>query len=237
MENTQEKTHSAPLRAGLLPVTELLKKSFDIYQKKAWTYAGLILLGFAGILLFMPFVLAGFLISYGPFSHQDFDLTIILIDVLLGLIGLFFCILVGLWFRVALLCIVKDQSLGIKESLKVAWPKIGSFFWISILVALAVFGGFILLFIPGIIFGIWFMFAMFIYIAEDVKGTLALKKSKQLVAGYWWPIFGRFAVMFIIATLLSWIKFFGAIINIFFVAPFTVVFLYALYEDLKRVKS
>jgi len=221
----------------LLPVVELFKKSFDAYYKKVWTYAGLILFGFIGVLVFLPLVLAGFLISYGPFSNYDFNITIILIDVLLGLIGLFFCILIGLWFRVALFCIVKDQSLGIKESLKVAWRKIASFFWIFILEGLAVLGGLILVIIPGIIFSIWFVFCAFVYIDEGTKGTGALKRSKQLVKGYWWPIFGRVLVIFIVAILLSWIKFFGTIINIFFVAPFTIVFLYTLYQDLKRVKG
>ncbi|MCX6718137.1 MAG: hypothetical protein NTY81_00835 [Candidatus Staskawiczbacteria bacterium] len=229
MEETQTKM--------LLPVVELFKKSFDAYYKKIWTYAGIILFGFIGALVLLPAGLIGFLISYWPFQRRDFNITIILVDVLLGLVGILICIIFSLWSKTALYCAVKDTALKFKASLEVGWQKIASFFWISLLVGLATLGGLILLIIPGIIFAIWFCFSMFVYIDEGAKGTSALKRSKQLVQGYWWPIFGRLVVIFVVAILLSWIKFFGTIINIFFVAPFTIVFLYALYQDLKRVKS
>jgi hypothetical protein len=221
----------------LLPVVELFKKSFDAYYKKVLAYVLIILFGFIGFLIFLPFGLIGFLISYGPFKNNDFNITIILVDIFLVLLGILICVIFGLWSRVALFCAVKDESLKFKESLKVAWPKIASFFWISLLVGLATLGGLILFIIPGIIFAVWFIFSIYVYIEEGIKGTEAMKRSKQLVAGYFWPIFGRILVICIVAMLLSSIKVFGNIINIFFVAPYTVVFVYNLYQDLKRVKG
>ena len=236
MEETNAQQPAEAQRMGLLPVMELFEKSFGIYKQKVWQMAGLVLFGFVGALLFLPLALIGLFINYEPISHSDFNITIILIGVFLVLIDVLAFVIFALWARVALFCMVKDINLTIKESLNLSWSKIGSFFWISFLVGLATAGGLILLIIPGIIFSIWFVFSLFIYLKEGTKGTGALKRSKQLVAGYWWPIFGRLLVIGIVATLLSWIKFFGPIINIFFVMPYTIVFMYALYEDLKRVK-
>ena len=234
MENNQISNSSQP---ALLPIVELFKKSFEAYWKKIWTLAGIMLFNFLSILVLSPFAVIAFLISYGPFKNHNYSLNLILIDVLLLLIGLFFCILLGLWARAALFFAVKEQEMKFKEALSVSWNKIASFFWISLLVGLATLGGFILLIIPGIIFSVWFIFSLFIFISEGLKGTAALKRSKQLVKGIWWPILGRVIVLGILVLLISWIRFFGPIINIFFVSPFVIVFYYMLYEDVKRVKG
>lgn len=234
MDNMQQSY--APAKT-LMPVIELFKKSFDAYWKKIWTLAGIILFEFLGGVILLPFIGIVFLISYGPFSRLDFNISLILIDILLVLIGTFFAIIFCLWARVALFYAVKEQGMNFKASLATAWPKLGSFFWISLLVGLAVLGGLILVIIPGIIFAVWFCFSMFVFVSEGIKGTSALKRSKQLVQGYWWPIFGRIVVLWIVAVLISWIKFFGPIIEIFIIAPFSIVFLYELYQDVKRVKS
>jgi len=221
----------------LLPVVDLIKKSFDLYYKKFWTLAGLILFTFLGLLAFLPLGLIGLAISWGPFSRADYNATIILVDILLGLLGLFFAILFGLWSRVASFFSIKEQELDFKSSLAVSWPKMWQFFWVSLLVGLAVLGGFILFVIPGVIFSVWFCLAMFVFVAEGLEGTSALKRSKQLVQGYWWPVFGRLALLGILIMLISSIKFFGPIINVFFMAPFGIAFEYYLYEDLRRVKG
>ena len=221
----------------LLPIIDLFKKSFDLYIKKVWTLARIVLFGFLGLLILLPFGLVAFIISYAPFSAGNFSINLILIDILLALIGVFFTIFFGLWTQVATFCAVKENEINFKKALALAWPKMGSFFWISLLTALAIFAGFILLVIPGIIFAVWFCFSIFVFVAEDLRGTAALKKSKQLVRGYFWPVFGRMIVLGIVVSLISWIKFFGPIINIFFTAPFAIVFEYMLFEDLKRVKN
>jgi len=225
------------LEKTLIPIIELFKKSFDEYIKQVWKLAGIMLFGCLGAAVFLPFGLIIFLISFNAFSERHFSVTLILVDVLLILIGALFAIIIGLWSRVALFCAVKDNTAGIKKSLSDAWPKIASFFWISLLAGLAVLGGFILFVIPGIIFAVWFGFSLYVYIFEGTKGSSALKKSKELVKGRWWPVFARFLVFGIIAMLISWIKGLGPIINAFFVVPFGAVYLKVLYEDLKSIKA
>jgi hypothetical protein len=221
----------------LIPIIELFKKSFDEYIKQVWNLAGIMLFGCLGMVALLPFMLVVFLISFSAFSIRHFSITLILVDVLFILIGTFFAIIIGLWSRVALFCAVKNNALNIKQILISAWPKIASFFWISLLAGLAVMGGFILFVIPGIIFAVWFGFSIYVFIFDGIKGSSALKKSKELVKGYWWPVFARFLVIWIVAMLISWIKGLGPIINVFFVIPFCAVYLKVLYEDLKIVKN
>ena len=105
--------------------------------------------------------------------------------------------LVSLWLGVRLLYAVKDRDtkISIKEALSRGWKRILSYWWISILSGLIVMGGFLLLIVPGIILTIWFALAVYILVSEDRRGMNALFRSKQLVSGYWWGVFGRFHVL------------------------------------------
>jgi len=221
----------------LMPIVELFKKSFDVYQKKVWTLAGLALFSLVGFVVLLPFAAAAFFVNYKMFTKGQFDLVSILIGVLLMLIGILLCIVLSLWAKVALFYAVKEHDINFKKALSIAWPQMGSFFWVGFLHVLAVLGGFILFVIPGIIFSVWFIFSDYIFVWDGIKGTGALKRSKQLVKGIWWPVFLRFLTIAIILFLISSIKFFGPFINLFFIAPFAIVYMMSLYEDVKSVKG
>lgn len=233
----QEQTETAGGAKTLMPVIDLFKKSFDVYLEKVWLLAGTVVFSFLSFLVLFPFAAVIFLISYGPFSTRNFDVNIILIDILLGLIGILLATIFGLWSQSAMYLAVKEDHLEFEKIIGMAWKKIGSLFWIGLLMGLAALGGFILFIIPGIIFSVWFCFSVFVFVSEDLRGTLALKRSKQLVQGYWWPVFWRLLAMGIVGGLIASIEGFGPIINLFIVIPFTLVFEYLLYKDLKRIKD
>jgi hypothetical protein len=65
-----------------------------------------------------------------------------------------------------------------------AWP----FFWIGALSSLVVFGGYLALFVPGVIWSLSFIFAPFLLVKEGLRGRDALVRSRQLVQGNWWWI-------------------------------------------------
>ena len=67
---------------------------------------------------------------------------------------------------------------------RLLWP----FIYTSILVGLLIFGGTLLFIIPGIIFTVWFAFAVYAVILDDTRGVTALKLSKRLVVGRWWTM-------------------------------------------------
>lgn len=131
-----------------------------------------------------------------------------------------------------------------------AWPKIGPYFWTEFLAGLAVLGGMILLIIPGLMFGVWFMFAGLLVITENFKGKVALSRSKQLVKGNFWGIASSLvilgfivgAISLIFGFLLSFIfgKEFsnvGTSIASIFAVPFTTIFIFLIYEELKKIKG
>lgn len=118
---------------------------------------------------------------------------------------------------------------------------IPSYALIALLVGITVWIGSLAFIIPGIIFGVWYCFSMIVFIDEGLKGTAALSRSKELVSGYWWGVFGRMALMFIAIfiplIILNLVTFGIAGILSFVVFPFIVAFQFLLYEDLKRIKS
>jgi hypothetical protein len=66
---------------------------------------------------------------------------------------------------------------SLKHGLSRLLPLIGT----SILMGLAIMGGFILLIIPGILFALWFALSTHVVVIERLSGAKALGRSKELV--------------------------------------------------------
>jgi hypothetical protein len=64
----------------------------------------------------------------------------------------------------------------------------------------------------------------------------ALLKSKEYVKGYWFDVFLRMFIIWIISAVIGSIPFIGWILSLFF-APFAMIFSFLVYEDLKAVKG
>lgn len=234
----------------MLPnATILLKQSWEIYKKRFW-----ILLGVVIVPLFIPSLLASVLfplkIKVGQFRAESFNslsfgaLTIIFLFVLISAI-------LHLWSQSTLLCVVKDreENIGVKESFRQGWNKIISLFWVYLLSEFVIVAGLLLFFVPGLIFLIWFIFAPVILIVENKKGFSALLASKEYVKGNWLGVFWRFSIFLVIMWMISLAisSIFGFIgvgnidkINLYacyvLFAPFSLIYLVLIYENLKKIK-
>lgn len=141
-----------------------------------------------------------------------------------------------------------------KESFKEARPLIGSYFWLSILTAILVLLWTLLLVIPGIIFSIYYSFAVYAFFFEGRKGMDAIKRSKALVKGHWWPVAGRILGLSLIlwvfmmlisipgmmATENSWFwNIWNIIVQIisYLIGPMAMLFSYKIYQDLVNIKK
>lgn len=96
----------------------------------------------------------------------------------------------SLWISIAFLRVIANKYEGQegklpKETLHDATRLIIPVIVGSILSGLAVFGGLILLIIPGIVFSIWFAFTTTTIVLDGKRGVGALSYSKQLVKGRW----------------------------------------------------
>jgi hypothetical protein len=77
-----------------------------------------------------------------------------------------------------------------KSSLGFAARRIHSLVWLSVLAALFIGLGAILLVIPGIYLAIAFTVAVPALLSEELRGRKALARSRRLVKGRWWGALG-----------------------------------------------
>lgn len=160
--------------------------------------------------------------------------------------------IISLWGQTALLYAIKDnqERIGVIESYRRGWHKILSYLWVSLLVLFIIMGGLLLLIVPGIIFAVWFGLAIYILIAEDLKGMNALLKSREYVKGKWGSVFWRFFFIFAISGIISlvlnlifnFLKIpFGKEISNFiiglFLTPLTMTYGFLVYSNLKALKG
>lgn len=91
-----------------------------------------------------------------------------------------------------------EEEAGWQDSLRFARSKLGSLVWLSFLIAVCVIPGLLLCLIPGIYLWIAWTVAAPVLLLEDVRGWEAMKRSRQLVKGRFWP---TFAVVLLVAIL------------------------------------
>lgn len=145
----------------------------------------------------------------------------------------------GVWLQIvkyeAVLRVVDGGTLSVKITLKEAWKKLWRFFLVSLAFGLILTGGFVLLVVPGIIFAVWFSFSLFVVVLHNTGIRESLVRSKQLVRGKFWPVFGR-DIIFLLVFVLSQVVFnnipFIGPLFIVFMEPFFLLPLYLLYKEL-----
>ena len=76
---------------------------------------------------------------------------------------------------------------GWRESLRFAASKLGSLVWLAVLLGFFLVLGLMACFVPGIYLYVAWAVATPVLLVEDVRGRRALKRSRALVKGRWWP--------------------------------------------------
>lgn len=82
----------------------------------------------------------------------------------------------------------KEREVSLNESFGWAKQNIMGLIWVFILTFLVVWGGFMLLIIPGIIVSGYVYFSQYVYAVEGKRGLDALMRSRELVYGHWWDV-------------------------------------------------
>lgn len=145
---------------------------------------------------------------------------------------------------------------GVIQILRRIGGKVGiQIFGTGLLLTLIIYGGLLLLIIPGIIWMIRYQFALPIVVLERTAYKSALRRSKQLVDGSWWRLFGAMWIgilcFYVIAFLFGVIlyiplRFLGvqqelafniALLGIYFAMPITFIYPVHLYYDLRVRKE
>ena len=106
---------------------------------------------------------------------------------------------------------VAGQDLGLEQSYRFGFARLGSILVVSILVGLATLLGLILFIIPGIYIAVRLAVSTQALIVEGKRGTEAMRRSWDLVGGHWWHA----AFTILIAGLIT------AVVNAVITAPFS----------------
>lgn len=216
-------------------VGKLLTDTWKIYKENFKQFFGIVII--PSVLVFV----------FGFFLVEDNTILMIVSSIL--------TVMLSYWLMASLIFAFKNRGkIDIKTSLEFGIQKLFPLFFVSILYGIIVMAGIVLLVVPGIIFLIWFFFSNYVLIYQNKGGMSALLKSRKLVIGNWWGVFGRLLAMIIIVSIifaiislpLSFLTFNGNI-NLFtsiiellinlFVLPFFTCYSGLLYENLSEVKE
>jgi hypothetical protein len=88
-----------------------------------------------------------------------------------------------------------DQPVTLRQAINTSLNRFGPLLGSILLSGLLCFLGFLACGIPGIYLSIVYAFVAQVVVLEGLGGMDALNRSKQLVNGFWWRVFG---VMFLI---------------------------------------
>jgi hypothetical protein len=180
-----------------LAVGEILDVAIKAYSKNARTLITI------GAIVGIPFELLSGLIQLSTVSSADQLSGVFPINsgtsgvtvsparvagtVVTGLIGA----VVTLVLTAAMLKAVSDAYLGnppsVGDSLRFAARRIGSLFWMYVLLFLGLVFAFVALIVPGIWLYVAWSVATPVVLLEGLGGSAALRRSFRLVRGRWWP--------------------------------------------------
>jgi len=126
-----------------------------------------------------------------------------LLGVVGGLLGAVVSIVAGFLLQAALVKAVEDvrdgrADLSFGETLQSALPALGRVALASILAGLAIGIGLVLLIAPGLfLLTIWCLIVPVI-VLEGAGTTAAFGRSRQLVRGFGWQVFGTLVLVFVV---------------------------------------
>ncbi len=90
-----------------------------------------------------------------------------------------------------------------KPSVEIGRTHFFPFLWVMILQSLAVFGGLVVFFLPGIWLSVLLGYSLPVLVEDGARGLEALRASANLVRGRWWATFGRTLATGLIVALLA----------------------------------
>jgi hypothetical protein len=131
-------------------------------------------------------------------------------SVLLTLLGLIVYIAAGVLYTGYVVKLVQDVRDGrrdhsVEELFEAAAPYIGTLFLNGILAAIGIGIGLVLLIVPGLILiTVWAVVAPAI-VVEDAGVLGAFGRSRELVRGNGWPVFGAIVLAYLIVLVVSFV--------------------------------
>lgn len=188
----------ADIRTQKYDIGQILEHSWHIFRQRFKDFALLTLVIYLPLNLIEFSFLAYFRDNFRDFLHETMpemnaimlptNEIILLILLFLSSIGL------SVLFTPSVAIIIEDHFYGDEtnyiDALKKAFSRYWSL-WKTFLIATAILSLlYLCFFIPGIVWGIYYIFIFTIVGLRNVDGKVALDYSKSLVKGQWWRVLG-----------------------------------------------
>lgn len=154
------------------------------------------------------------------------------------------------WIGLALVhaIVFSEERISFVESFVRGGKRLFSYWWLTILSGFAVFGGLILLVVPGIIMSFWLVFAQMVWAKEGIKGSKAIMKSGWYIKGYIGSVISKSIGLLILTFIITLavgilLAVFGLneniinSINYAITSPLTLAFVYVMYRHLRSIKG
>jgi len=136
----------------------------------------------------------------GNLISNPLTVILILIEFLIFIILVLVPFIIGFYSTIFVL---REPEIKVWEAFKKGLKFFWRYLWMIIILLVVTLAGYVLFIIPGIIFSIWFTFAMYILLVENVGGAKALGRSRELVKGFWWTVFARLLIIAIFSFIIS----------------------------------
>ncbi len=104
------------------------------------------------------------------------------------------------WFA-GIIVIVRSDVVSLRQAIVEVPRKFLPMLWVIILSSAVIMGGFIFVFIPGLIFAVWFSFTLYVYLSQNIGGLQALRLSKEYVRGFFWRVVWSFFAFGVLAAI------------------------------------
>ena len=238
-ETTAPQGVSSNQTPRLVSVRDLIGSSFSLYKQYFWRLIGVqfiqvfVIMGVGALTAFS-------LVALSLMGSPTAVLWIVIPVILVA----------GLVIAMVSLAMIYifHSGMSVGKALGSAFKNIFSYSWVAIVAYLAIMGGTLLLIIPGIVFAVWFAFAIYVFVVEGRKGFGAMMTSKEYIRGYWWDVLGRFLVLALLGAAFQMLallivlaggeslqRLVGALVNLVF-TPFVFIYIYLIYKNLKELK-
>lgn len=235
---------------------DLIKESWQAYSKNLLKFIQVLIYGLVGVLPFFGVLILALLYAR-IFGYQASILVngiMIFIFIVLAVISFYIAIVYSIRSKVASILLIKNNYTSAKENFEEAKPYFVKFLGVSLLIfVLVVAWGFALI-VPALIFAVYYNFAQYVLIDEGKRPFSAVERSYDLVKGYWWPVFGRLALIGFIGLVIYWIislplnnmvegepLFMGYnfVVNIIWaiLSPYFLIYVYKVYQSLKETNK
>jgi hypothetical protein len=255
MENESLEVKTKEIKAAkqkLTSVFSLLEISINIWWKNIKKFVEIYLRGLFGLIPLLVVIFLFFYLQVNNLMINGGAVQIILFIFIIIAAVLFFYYYIRIFM--ATIILIKNDYTSAKDSFIISKKYFWGYIWISLLSMLVIGLWSVLLIVPGIIAMVYYLLVNYAFFFEDFKGRMSLARSKELVKGYWWSVFGRILFILLINQIvnlilsipLGFMEKGGAIYSSYdflltvfwlFVSPIIVIYTYSIFRDLLKIKG